>query len=390
MSFLKQYRDLCNKNFSNFPNQTYRLGIDFGTSFTKIAYSFGNNNDTIKFGEKEYKQSIVYYDKKTKKLLFFRNNTETIMKIRYFKATMQKEKDLDGLKEYAFKYPEKPEIEDNFELLCSIFFLANIIKFATMYISDYAKVKASPLVSMGIPVSWNDEKNEIYNKALYGALVLYDEGNSEKIDITRIDIEELYDTYKKALCTFDNNEFDPKTSDWHMTMPEIISEINFFLTKKRIPEGLYCIVDVGGGTTDLAFLSKEKVVLINKLGFYCKYALVKRLGAEIKTKMNENEYLSRFSEAFGECLVKGKSNAGKKGIKITVSVYLLGGGTEYNKDYYKSILLKEKGNLEKSQIELKIEDIKEKNPRMIIAKQLALCDEKDVVKALLEVPLKEK
>ena len=395
MSFQQVYSALRAEDISINPSGSYRLGLDFGTSYTKATYSYKKNpNDVdrkgIRFGyDNRTIPSIVYFDKDTQSLSLFKTK-DSHLPVHYFKATMAGKKEYDVLKEKEIlnMIPDD-ELRDNFEFICGMFFLANIIFYSSIYVSHIYHIQAAAYVSMGMPMSWNNMKAPIYNQAIYGAIMLLTTrpGN----DFTSLPLSEIYAAYTESVSDFSNDYFDPRLPDpVHMTLPEVVNEVNFLLDKNNVSEGFYCIVDIGGGTADFAFVTKESLICTDEKFFYCKYAVVRELGDEIRKKQESDadirKYKSDFSSAFCECCVKGKQKANKTG-KIIVKAFLMGGGAQKNGEFYKSIILSSetKRSLDSTNIEVKVSIQSDDSMRYVIAKQLAKSD--DGVKLLSEIPL---
>ncbi len=98
--FSEIYRLLLKDGFSNYHNQDgYRLGLDFGTSFTKASYSIKGDSGRITFNlGKDTKPSVVYFDENNLTLSMFKTS-DSLKQIHYFKATMAKNKKYVILKE---------------------------------------------------------------------------------------------------------------------------------------------------------------------------------------------------------------------------------------------------------------------------------------------------
>lgn len=391
MLFQQVYSILERENISKYPEEGYRLGLDFGTSYTKASYVYAGNRGDITFNDGERTvPSVVYFDRDRQSLSLFKTNS-CLIPVHYFKATMADKEEYDVLKEKnVLSMIQDQRLRDNFEFLCSVFFLANIIFYSSITVSKQYHIQAVANVSMGMPMSWNNLKAPIYNKALYGAIMLLDDFTGDKL--TTISLEAIYTSYYNALPDYSDSYFDPKEPEAvHMTLPEVVTEVNFFLNKKNVSIGNYLIIDIGGGTTDFAFITKEKMILTDKPFYYCKYALVRELGDEIRKKKEKStgldKYISDFTSAFNECCVKAKKLIHSTVPRMKVKVFLMGGGAQKHGDFYKSILLSKKNQklLEASQIETTITVQSDESMRYIIAKQLAKSD--DGVRLLSGIPL---
>lgn len=396
-TFFEVYHILINEGLGRYTSAgDYRLGLDFGTSFTKTAYSMQGDTGRISYNlEKEAKSSVVYLDTNKLTLHLFKTS-ENLAQVHYFKATMVKNEKYNILREKdILKKIQDKDLRENFEFLCSVFFIANIINYSSLFVSKkYSKV-AIPAVSMGIPMSWNNENTTIYNQALHSALHILDKSFGQ--DITKMPLADIDNAVREASVTFDNSNYNPKKdTSRNMTIPEVVTEVNYLLDKNDIPFGTYCIIDVGGGTADFAFITKEKLVLhAKKPFFFCHYACVRELGDQIRKKKKKDgkefKYEADFTSTLGECCCKGKAIIGKKGTPINVGVYLLGGGVQMDEGYYTDIITSKNNvkQLDLSQIGVEVlrpED--EQDARFIIAEQLARSDKK--LKQLSGIPIKQK
>lgn len=390
MSFQQVYSLLADEDISEYPEDSYRLGLDFGTSFTKATYSYNNDSKGIMFGHNNRTiPSVVYFDKDNQTLSLFQTK-DSLIPVSYFKATMTERKEYDALKEQTtLSMVEDATLRDNFEFICGVFFLANIIFYSSLYVSHFYKVQASAYVSMGMPMSWNNLNAPIYNKAIYSAIMLLVKHRNN--DFTTLSLSDIYSTHIKYLPDYSDEYFDPRSPNAaHMTLPEVVNEVNYLLDKNDVPVGDYCIVDIGGGTADFAYITKEPLILHKQKFFFCKYVVVGELGDEIRKKKEADgsieDYKTAFSSAFRECCVKGKQMTLKKG-KITVKTFLMGGGAQTNGDFYESIITssENKNLLDRTNIEIKVSTEKDEALRYIIANQLAKSEEG--VKLLAGIPL---
>lgn len=246
-------------------------------------------------------------------------------------------------------------------------------------------------------MSWSNEYAVVYNKALYAALYILSKSFGK--DITRMSLLDIYNAYEESSATFNNAAFNPKIkTSTNMTIPEVVTEMNYFLNNRSIAFGNYFIVDIGGGTADFAFITKEKLPLNAGPFFYCKYATVKELGdcvREVYRKVGrEKSYESKFSSAFNECCCGAKKkmkDEGKVVSSMSVRVYLLGGGAQHDGEYYKSILTSKENLklLDRSNISIEVICPKDENEtRYIIAEQLSDCDKN--LKQLAGIPMHDK
>ena len=125
------------------------LGIDFGTSFTKVSYSYAPTNNpeiqTIEWDYKEFlKPSIVYLQNHE---LYFEKPEGNEKEIKYFKYSIIEE---------SLREKNLENTTNNFEKLCCVFFLANIIKNSLQHIKERLKITDEAdlkiYVNMGVPL----------------------------------------------------------------------------------------------------------------------------------------------------------------------------------------------------------------------------------------------
>lgn len=379
--FSEIYRLLLKDGFSKYQKPCgYRLGLDFGTSFTKASYAIKGDFGRVVFNlGKETKYSVVYFDENNLTLSMFKTS-DSLKRIHYFKATMSGNEEYELLKQKkVLEGIKNVELKENFEFLCSVFFIANMINYSSLYVARLYEQIPIPTVSMGIPMSWNNEQAPVYNKALHTARYILSESFGK--DITVMSLSDIYDRYKKYEPLFINDAFKPKkTNSGNMTIPEVVTEMNHLLNLKSIPLGDYCIIDIGGGTADFAFITKESFILQKDPLFDCKYALVRELGDQVRKvyRYNKKEdlYEAKFSSAFNECCKGAKGKMNKKG-DMLVKVYLLGGGALTDGAYYESILTSKENMKLLDSMNVKIEVVRpedEAEARHIIADQLSLSD----------------
>ena len=243
------------------------VGLDFGTSFTKAYCNIAGRNEPVQFdvdGEQSFfLPSVVYFDKAHNSLCIKKN--ADLECVRYFKYTMVNDE---------LKQPHEDVKGVAFDVLCSVFFLANVMK----WIKDLA-ARRSPgkrmkfFFHMGCPIANEDgregSKNKgVFNRVLNAAYVLSEQPNLELMDLDRI--AEFY----KA-----NSD---KRSGFLRTIPELYAEALWFIDKSTSGAGVYAILDIGGGTVDYATIAISFVDGVKKTDIYSQGA--KPLGVEILLK----------------------------------------------------------------------------------------------------------
>jgi hypothetical protein len=241
------------KTFVNLRTIPLNIGIDFGTSYTKACFSdLPDLHEFVKFSDgDEFRPTVIYYNF-SKKILYYMKpeDLSNIETIEYFKYSMVK----DGLPRNNHLNNENLNIRP--EILCSIFFLASLIKELKQYINDYYSKKISSFkidlsFTMGVPIENYDKEEEnvhIYDKVLHIAVKLSDELKENSISLS--------DLYK----FYENNQNIPIFSFGATpinTLPELYAESLAFLSNRNIPFGAYALVDIGGGTVDMAIMCKS-------------------------------------------------------------------------------------------------------------------------------------
>ena len=230
------------------------IGLDFGTTFTKAAYEIAPSNVhtkySIKFGpgnasKDYYLPSVLYFDPSTRKLNIF-NSTADLVEIRYFKYNMisdalQKNKAIND-PQIVTRTPK--------EQLCCVFFLSYVIhtvreavnkSFSNTVLND----NTSWYINMGVPLEAHkdDTRAFLYKKVLEIAYLFEQRYHGE----TEISIHELDDFFVEHI----------EESNPHMNiLPEIYAEVLLYQQYLNTPAGFYTVVDIGGGTEDIATFLK--------------------------------------------------------------------------------------------------------------------------------------
>lgn len=316
------------------PKDIY-VGLDFGTSFTKVAYYLDNNNKgIISFGESFFKPSVVYFNRK-KELSLFRVNPDD-RQIRFFKATMIADK-----KAYSELRYDDLGVDDyeNYELLCSVFFLGNIIRYIRHYLNEKYNCVSNLFISMGIPMSKSDKDVEVYNKAFHAAIALSDLPR----DIFTFSLSELNEFYNKKISTFSINDYNPQAEGFiNCTMPELFTEALYMVQRRDFDEGLYLIIDIGGGTADYALIKKEAANARSmQFRYYCPSAVVAHLGNEVREACQDTEaetvYINQFARMYLSTIGIAKNEDDSIRAPFEVTQILFGGGAALANNYYQTL-----------------------------------------------------
>jgi hypothetical protein len=265
---------------------TINIGIDFGTSYSKVCYqdSVTNKKNYVEFdtgtSKPKYKHSILYYDYHKEILYYARpNNNNSIEVIRYFKYSI-----IDR----SLRQQTSINFKSDYDVLCCIFFIACLIKKAKEYIkkrmAKQSEFKYHWAITMGVPVdNYSNEYRKLYDKILQIAINL-----SDNIDNYSIQSKYLDECYQKH-CNIEIPEYVESPNN---TLSELYAECISFLDDPNVPEGLYAIIDIGGATVDMAVIYKKLDNNRNEFGIVSKS--IQPLGIEIVIKKIalEDKYIS--------------------------------------------------------------------------------------------------
>lgn len=377
------------------------IGIDFGTSFTKVYFNQdGEIKQPIQFevnGVKSFflPTELFYNPKKNEVCLHELPDCEII---RYFKYSMISDEltTSTNLTNHNKSLKVKPE------LLCSVYFLACLIKRVKKQISDILKTKdIKYIINMGCPINNFTDKNKgIYDKVLATAYCLSDNVPTDGMNIT--DLCQYYGRY---------NQINPNLPPNLQTVPELYAEALWFIEQPSTGEGLYTILDIGGGTVDFATISvtrteegekrtqiySQKVMplgieMLLQYMYPSEYIFERetcidslkikdiRLPFGWKSEYNEDRKLKKahefdveFATGIGEVKERNQKLMEKQNSRNTIiPYYTFGGGADFN--WYHSIIRSHRTAFEKANIPpptrqlVLLEGIPDN--RLIIAEQL--------------------
>lgn len=377
------------------------IGIDFGTSFTKVYFNQdGEIKQPIQFESNGVKSFFLptelFYNSEKNKVYFYELSDCEVL--RYFKYSMLTDDLITSkkLKNNNSSLKVKPE------LLCSVYFLACLIKEVKKQISDILKTKdIKYIINMGCPINNFTDKNKgIYDKVLATAYCL-----SEKVPVDGMNITDLFHFYQRY------NQTNPALPSNLQTVPELYAEALWFIEQPSTGEGLYTILDIGGGTVDFATISvtrteegekrtqiySQKVMplgieMLLQYMYPSEYISEReicidslkikdiRLPFGWKSEYNEDRKLKKahefdveFATGIGEVKERNKKLMEKQNSRNTIiPYYTFGGGADFN--WYHSIIRSHRTAFEKANIPpptrqlVLLEGIPDN--RLIIAEQL--------------------
>ncbi len=230
------------------------IGLDFGTTFTKVAYEIAPSNVHIKYsvcfgpGNSNvdyYLPSVLYFDPKAQKLKIF-DPEEDCEEIRYFKYNMIS----DALQKNEVLNDPSVITRSVKEELCSVFFLSYVIHLVRNVVyQKFSNTKDADntvwYINMGVPLEAHkdDTRAMVYKHVLDVAYLFEQKFHGQ----TEIDIHELDEFY-----TGHSKEANPNIN----ILPEIYAEVLLYQQYLNTPAGFYTVVDIGGGTEDIATFLK--------------------------------------------------------------------------------------------------------------------------------------
>jgi hypothetical protein len=222
-----------------------------------------------------------------------------VVPVKYFKYSMIERgvpRNIDDLKEgRTFNDPQR---------LCSAFYLGHLIRKVKDIILEHRAVKDRYknirwYINMGVPVSdFAAKPKPIYDEALNVAWQLSEFGElRQKFSIFTLD-----EFYSKWL---DHSTWSSRLN----TVPELYAEIIMFLQAKTTDSGFYGVVDIGGGTMDLAIFKKRIDMYTRQTEIYCIAQDVSPMGYEMYRFLNnQKEAEKRIRGSYADSLMKGRNN----------------------------------------------------------------------------------
>lgn len=255
------------------------LGIDFGTTFTKLSYLIDQNNrDCIKLSGKYFIPSVIYSNGKC---FSMKKKSAYYVPLKYFKFNMMPQDDNKRIIDPDTKLiANKLSIPiQELSLLSSVFYLVNIIQECSNKVGN-----GFFSINLGVPYPPDRKDIRLFETVLFVAASIVRENRTSEIEDVSI-LSTLYEEYREKLG-------DGKIEDYLLTTtPEIVAEADYLLSRQTYSLGDYMIIDVGGGTTDFAYIRK------NQNGYDAIYYDVEPLGYETKEKFGDREYLNQISNA---------------------------------------------------------------------------------------------
>jgi len=292
------------------PDTLVYLGVDFGTSYSKLAYWVSvNDRGVIDIDGKYFIDTAVYLDDNNLSL----RKQPGFVELKYFKYEMIPNENpslfTDEMRKAIKKIAPSQRLKE-FARNCSIFFVSYLIRTCNEKLQEeFGKVALS--INMGAPVRVDEEGKRVFEKILFCAYRLFLDGYASEI----IPYEDL-----NTLCSAYIEEFGDERLDQRFPLnitSEVIAEADYLLNQETYGIGLYVIADIGGGTTDFAFVQKCS----RKDYDLIWYSVVPH---GIETYKVNKLFFKDFRKAYYDFLLASKDVIGRKSVLDTT--YLLFGG----------------------------------------------------------------
>jgi hypothetical protein len=340
------------------------IGIDFGTSYSKVCFEESHKKVFIELNESNkpyYKRSEVYYDYNQKRFHYKKpDDVSTIETMKYFKYSIIEKSLQRSNQTLVLNLKTTPE------KLYSVFFLACLIKRSKKEIEKYYKkhrvFQFDWNITMGVPIdNYQDEFKSWYDMILQIAIKLSESKDLNKYSIFLNDLDDFCQENEEI--TIPGFKESPNN-----TLSELYAESIAFLGDRNVDEGLYAIVDIGGATVDMAVISKMPdeynknkfkygiitksieplgiEILIHKIAQNDNYKKIKKLLENNKFKSTNIEFnkdeeqklFKKMKEAFARLATDAKDKLREALIRRNgkMIVILCGGGAQYN--WYKDCI----------------------------------------------------
>ena len=307
------------------------IGIDFGTSYTKVSYSYAPTDNpqihTLKWNDDFFKPTVLFV--KDKRLFFDKPDGES-KEVKYFKYSMLEE---------SLRNNRPDSTKNSFEEMCCVYFLAQLIKRSLqkiqdeLHLDDIYDLEIS--VNMGVPLeNFYEEKNK-KNKGLYldileNAVTLAGGSKVQAfIPENQVLLSNLDEVYSEILCK------KAYLSDkWKVNVyPELAAELLLYHESDFVHDGLYAVVDIGGGTVDMALFQKKTDSTTKEKTMACINQDIQPYGIEVRKLNSISE--SQLMRMLAEVIVGAKNN-NKENHWVpdenfkTIDIFFLGGGANDN------------------------------------------------------------
>ena len=290
----------------------YHIGLDFGTSQTKVCLLNKDSDvrEFLKFNNNSYFLPSLIVKKQNNTFSYGNENVNGI-KYRYFKMAAAEDEDLiqvtnenlegnlengtiDDFRKYSTNYDIKPEILVVLYLTYIYLLIKqkkrsqntqNVGGLLGRLAGNNTTTQNTFSINLGIPTEWNNP-NHIKRRIKFQSLLItsielanqFDELDTflkaqeedllNKISIINkthlAEINDKSESEKEDLINKLLNEY--KLS----VFPESAAGVNYLLKTKRLANGSYATLDIGAGTSDIAIFEVKKNVLKK---YYCSESI---------------------------------------------------------------------------------------------------------------------
>ena len=227
------------------------VGLDFGTSYTKVCYNVKDDMYIYKRNDTPFIPTKIYYSK-NKKEVYMHNIKQDLILVKYFKYSMVFEP--IGNKRLVNNMPEGYKYEE-LNIVFSIYFLACIIQEVKLEIlekhyKNTNKIDIDWEINMSAPINdYIGEIFDLYVNVLEAANIL-----SDQVVIEGVSIEDIWNIYNGIK---NGHVIKNELLSIH---PELFVQAVYFTNNN--PYGLnfgsYMIMDIGGGTIDIGIMWRRK------------------------------------------------------------------------------------------------------------------------------------
>lgn len=314
------------------------IGIDFGTSYTKVSYSYAPTQtpqiETIKWENENdplFKQTILYVQNGR---LYFDKPAGDNKEVKYFKYSII-EKRLKNNVELT---------KNSFEEMCCVYYLAHILSRAlkkiqeNLHIANLNELRIS--VNMGVPLeNFYKEENKnnkgMYQDILENAILL---AGGCKVSAILPQNQVLISNFDSVYTEMQNKKAKLKDNWFVNVYPELAAELLLYHKSKFVADGVYAIIDIGGGTVDMALFQKLTSFSTKNPNMYCLAQKVLPYGIEILQKAPDTISSLKFKQEFSTMITESKNylDVNYENYK-KIDVFFLGGGAN-NTWYLNNIL----------------------------------------------------
>lgn len=350
----------------------YRIGLDFGTSQTKVCL-LNIDSDTrefIKFHNKSYFLPTVIIKKPDDTFSYGNENVKGIQ-YRYFKMSAAEDEDLikitnedlngdisgeiDDYRKYSSNFDIKPEVSVILYLAYIYLYIKNKKKNNNIgnvggllgrLVGNKSNSNNTFSINLGIPTEWNNP-NHIKRKIKFQTLLLSAKKLAKQFNSLEEFLSEKYLDLRNKISNINNNNLEKlKNSDsselinkWLKeerlsVFPESAAGINYLLSTRRLADNTYATLDIGAGTSDIAIFKVKNHKLEH---YYCSES----------TSIASNDFYREYAKQ-----LYNKDNISFDEIKVIENI--INSNNDVDEEYFRNARNIVKGNRNNKGIEFTI------------------------------------